>query len=83
MAKSGTLYTPRYIVIWNKQPLFTSTSTKYLLQRIEDYVRGCTHDSWQKLRLFAGFINKYLVDETAALNVSTEPLKTIDCDSRF
>jgi hypothetical protein len=30
---------------------------------------------WAKL--FTGFINQYLIDQSAALNVSTEPLKTL------
>ena len=34
------------------------------------------------LALFTGFIDKYLIEETAVLNVLTDPRKTISCDSR-
>jgi hypothetical protein len=37
-------------------------------------VAGTTvHDNWKRLKLFTGFINKYFIEETTALNVSTEP----------
>jgi hypothetical protein len=35
------------------------------------------------LALFTGFIDKYLIEETAVLNVLTDPRKTISCDSRL
>ena len=36
------------------------------------------------LNLFmsTGFINQYLIEDATPLNVSTEPLKTMDCGSR-
>jgi len=36
------------------------------------------HDNWTKLKLFTCFINYYLIEETAALNVSTGPLYGCD-----
>ena len=37
----------------------------------------------KKIKLFTGFINKYLIEETAAVNAISEPLKIIGRDSRF
>jgi hypothetical protein len=33
-----------------------------------------THDNLTRLKLYTGVINKYLIEETASLNVSTERL---------
>jgi hypothetical protein len=41
------------------------------------------HDNGKRLRLFTGFINLYLIEEIAALNVLSEPLKTMGFGSRF
>jgi hypothetical protein len=46
------------------------------IQQVEDNVRGWR---WvlKKVKIFTGFINKHLIEETAALKVSTEPLTTM------
>jgi len=41
------------------------------------------HEICKGLNLFEGFIIECLIEETAALNVSTESLKTMGCGSRF
>jgi hypothetical protein len=42
-----------------------------------------THDTGKRLKLFTNSIDLYLIEETAALNASTEPVKTMGCDSWF
>ena len=42
-----------------------------------------THDTGKGLKLFTSFIDLYLIEETAGLNVSTQPVKTMGCDSWF
>ena len=46
------------------------------LQQVENYAR-CYSWTLKWAKLFTGFINQYLIDQSAALNVSTEPLKTL------
>jgi len=35
------------------------------------------HDNGKRLKIFTGFINKYLIEDIAALNFQTEQIKTI------
>ena len=37
----------------------------------------------QGLKQLTGFMNEYLTEETAVLNVSTEPFKTMGCGNWF
>lgn len=55
-------------------PLHFPTSTKYWPPKI---VSEVAHDNWNRLKLF------HKLEETTALNVSIEPLKTMACGSRF
>jgi hypothetical protein len=41
------------------------------------------HDNCKGLNYFTGYINYYLIEETAALNVSTVRLKLLGCVSRY
>ena len=54
----------------------TTSNTFWRLQQVENYAR-CYSWTLKWAKLFTGFINQYLIDESAALNVSTEPLKTL------
>jgi hypothetical protein len=52
------------------------------LQQVKDNKRGCTWQLRKRLKLFTYLVNKCLIEETAALGVSTERLKTMGCGSR-
>jgi hypothetical protein len=39
------------------------------------------HDNCKRTKLCTGILNKYLIAETSALNVSTQRLKTMGCNS--
>lgn len=41
------------------------------------------HDNCKRTRLCTGILNKYLIAETSALNVLTQRLKTMGCNSCY
>ena len=41
------------------------------------------NDNWKRVKLFTGFWNYYFIEETAALNTSTEQRITMGCGNQF
>jgi hypothetical protein len=63
------IYVNVYILWWFSPKNYSNTFNKFKI------ISEVAHDNWntgQRLTLYTGFINKYFIEETAALNISTE-----------